>query len=86
MPLTLRQGDDELYLIQGRLYERYAVTSCMMTEEQREYLNWLRSTGATWAGAGPYLQEEFPELTRTQARAVMVEWVETYDPKEDRYR
>lgn len=58
-----------------------------MTEEQREYLNWLRSTGAcNMFGAGPYLQKEFPELTRTQARAVMVEWVETYDPKEDRYR
>lgn len=58
-----------------------------MTEEQREYLNWLRSTGATnMFGAGPYLQREFPELTRTQVRAAVVEWMETYDPEKDDFR
>lgn len=59
----------------------------MMTEEQRDYLNWLRSTGVTnMYGAAPYLQKRFPELNRHSARDVLVEWINTYDPEKDDYR
>lgn len=59
----------------------------MMTEEQRDYLNWLRASGSiNMYGAAPLLQKRFPELERHLACDVLVEWINTYDPKKDDYR
>lgn len=53
-----------------------------MTEEHREFLNELRDSGVTnMFGAAPYLQEEFPELDRKEAREIVQEWMRTF--KED---
>lgn len=50
-----------------------------MTEEHREFLNELRESGVTnMFGAAPYLQEEFPELDRKEAREIVQEWMRTF--------
>lgn len=50
-----------------------------MTQEQKEYLNELRDSGETnMFGATPYLMEEFPELSKEEARAVLKEWMGSF--------
>ena len=47
----------------------------IMRKEFR-YLNRLRESGATnMYGAAPYLQDEF-DMTRREARQVLIEWME----------
>lgn len=50
-----------------------------MQEEHREFLNELRESGVTnMFGAAPYLQEEFPELTKQEARDIVGEWMRSF--------
>ena len=45
-----------------------------------EFLNELRESGTTnMFGAGPYLEDEFPELNRQEAKEVVLEWMESFD-------
>jgi hypothetical protein len=47
-------------------------------EEYFDYLDNLRESGVTnMFGAAPYLQEAF-DLTRTEAREILKEWMENY--------
>jgi hypothetical protein len=53
-----------------------------MKDEHKEFLEELRDSGATnMFGATPYLMEEFPELTKSEARTILSEWMNSL--KED---
>ena len=50
----------------------------MMTVEHSEFLMALRDSGVVnMYGAAPYLQEAF-ELSRNEARTVLVEWMNSF--------
>lgn len=50
-----------------------------MKKEHKEFLDELRESGETnMFGALPYLMNEFPELTKKEARAILNEWMETF--------
>lgn len=50
-----------------------------MTNEHKEFLDDLRESGVTnMFGAVPYLMEEFPELTKVEARKILAEWMGTF--------
>ena len=36
-------------------------------------------------GANTYLEEECPELTRNEAREILLEWIENYDELSEMY-
>ena len=45
-------------------------------EEYFKFLDELRETGITnMFGAGPYLEDAYPELNRQEAKAVVREWM-----------
>ena len=49
------------------------------TTEHLEYLDDLRDSGITnMFGAAPYLMDDFPDLTKAEARSIITEWMETY--------
>ena len=51
--------------------------------EYFEFLNELRESGITnMFGAAPFLEDEFPELNRQEARAELSAWMKSFD-KED---
>ena len=53
-----------------------------MTDKERyfQFLSNLRETGITnMYGAGPYLESEF-ELTRNEARDIVLQWMKEYRP------
>lgn len=53
-----------------------------MTDEHKEFLDELRESGETnMFGAAPYLREEFPDLSKQEARDIVAEWMRTF--KED---
>ena len=48
------------------------------------YLDALRESGATnMFGATPYLREEFPELNKSEARAILSSWMETFAERQE---
>lgn len=50
-----------------------------MKEVMFEYLDDLRESGETnMFGAAPYLQREFPDLSAAEARAVLLDWMNTF--------
>lgn len=50
-----------------------------VTEEQLVYLDVLRESGVVnMFGAAPYVQDEFPELTKDEARKVLTYWMQTF--------
>lgn len=50
-----------------------------MTDEHSDYLIALRDSGVTnMLGAGPYLEDRF-DLTRKEAIAILVEWIESFN-------
>jgi len=55
----------------------------MMSEESRKYfiyLNELRESGITnMFGAAPFLEDEFPELNRQEAKDVLMKWMDSFD-------
>ena len=52
-----------------------------------QFLDNLRESGVTnMFGAGPYIRSAYPVVTRAEARALLTEWMETFDerhPRED---
>lgn len=49
------------------------------TDKHLEYLDELRESGVTnMYGARPYVQEEFPELTKDQAGEVLSYWMSSF--------
>ena len=49
-----------------------------MEKEYFDYLELLRDSGVTnMFGAGPYLEETF-DLSRSEARKVLISWMESY--------
>lgn len=47
-----------------------------------EFLDILRESGVTnMFGAAPYLQEEFPELNRNEARRILQHWMQTFSER-----
>lgn len=56
-----------------------------LKEEHLRYLDVLRESGATnMFGAAPYLREMYPELSKTEARAILVYWMETFSERHPR--
>lgn len=52
------------------------------TQKQLEYLDTLRESGETnMFGAGPYLMDEFPELSKRDARDVLMYWMRTFEER-----
>ena len=55
----------------------------MMSEESSKYfiyLNELRESGITnMFGAAPFLEDEFPELNRQEAKDVLMKWMDSFD-------
>lgn len=49
------------------------------TEEHLKYLDNLRESGATnmW-GTVPYIQDEFPDLSKEEAKHILVDWMEGF--------
>ncbi len=48
-------------------------------DKHLRYLDTLRGSGATnMFGAASYLSEMFPNLTRLQARKILLYWMETF--------
>jgi hypothetical protein len=46
------------------------------------YLDDVRESGlVNMSGAALYLQEEFPELSRTQAREIRTHWMQTFSAR-----
>jgi hypothetical protein len=51
----------------------------VMQPEHKQYLDLLRETGITnMFGARVYLMDEFPDLTKRLAQAILLEWMETF--------
>ena len=49
-------------------------------EDYFKFLDELRESGITnMFGAGSYLEYEFPELNKQEARAVLLEWMQSFD-------
>ena len=52
-------------------------------EEYFKFLNELRDSGITnMFGAGSFLEDEFPELNRQEAKEVVLEWMSSFDKEE----
>jgi len=52
-------------------------------EDYFQFLNELRESGITnMFGAGTFLQDEFPELSKYEARSELSAWMKSFD-KED---
>ena len=57
----------------------------MLEKKHKVYLESLRVSGVTnMFGAAPYLEAEFG-LSRAEARKVLSEWMNTYDPNDPDY-
>jgi hypothetical protein len=51
----------------------------VMQPEHKQYLDTLRETGITnMFGARVYLMDEFPNLTKRLAQAILLEWMKTF--------
>lgn len=54
----------------------------MTTNKYWIFLEELRKSGITnMFGAAPYLAEEF-NLSKNEARSILVDWMENYNPKD----
>jgi len=48
-----------------------------------QFLDNLRKSGVTnMFGAAPYLQEAYPELTREEAREILIKWMQSFGKNE----
>lgn len=54
-----------------------------LTEEHLIFLDELRESGETnmW-GARPYVQREFPELSKNEASAILTYWMRTFEGRQ----
>lgn len=48
-------------------------------DEHLEYLDDLRDSGVTnmW-GARPYIMKEYPDLEESEAKAILIYWIDTF--------
>jgi len=54
-------------------------------QEYFEFLDALRETGATnMFGAASYLRDEYPELSKQEARQILMRWMDTYSDRHPR--
>ena len=52
------------------------------TEKYLKFLDGLRKSGITnMFGAAPYIQETFPELSKTQAKEILAYWMKTFSER-----
>lgn len=50
-----------------------------MTNDHLDYLDYLRESGVTnMFGAAPFLQRTYPELSITEARAILSYWMKNF--------
>lgn len=55
------------------------LTQSLMRPEHKQYLDTLRESGITnMFGARVYLMDEFPDLTKRLAQAILLEWMQTF--------
>jgi hypothetical protein len=48
--------------------------------EYFKFLDDLRETGLTnMFGAGAFLEDEYPELNKQEAKAVLMDWMDSFD-------
>ena len=53
-----------------------------LMHDHLSYLDDLRDSGETnMFGAAPYLKREFPDLTRNDARDIVLYWMATFDER-----
>ena len=53
-----------------------------LDDEHLEYLDVLRESGKTnMFGATPYIQQEYPDLSKSEARDVLIYWMETFSDR-----
>ena len=49
------------------------------TQEHFDFLDELRESGITnMFGAAPFLQDEFPDLSKSDARDVLMAWMDSF--------
>lgn len=50
-----------------------------VTDDHLTYLDGLRESGVTnMYGATPYIQSEYPELTKEQTKGLLMYWLKTF--------
>ena len=56
-----------------------------MKEEHLKYLDNLRESGVTnmW-GAASYLQEQFTDLSKKEAKHILVKWIKGFASRQER--
>ena len=56
----------------------------IVEEEHLEYLDDLRESGVTnMYGARPYLLDAFPELTKEEAREILLYWMRSFSERHE---
>jgi|TARA_R110000824_G_scaffold121909_1_gene278430 hypothetical protein len=51
-------------------------------EEYFKFLDDLRETGITnMFGAGAFLEDSYPELNKQEAKAILMDWMDSYKDK-----
>jgi len=56
-----------------------AKTTSEETQEHFDFLEELRESGITnMFGAGPFLEDEFPDLNAQEARTVLGKWMDSF--------
>lgn len=59
-------------------------TTTVVEKEVMEFLNDLRITGVTnMFGAGPYVKEEYPELSQKEIREIQSLWMNNFNEEGD---
>ena len=52
----------------------------LQKEEYFKFLDELRDSGITnMFGAGPFLEDAYPELNKQEAKSVLMEWMKSFD-------
>ena len=64
--------------------EEQAVAPEFYTQEHKDFLDNLRESGVTnMFGAAPYVQDMFPELSKSEAKSVLIHWMKTFGKEDD---
>ena len=60
--------------------EGFSFTLDTIMQEYYQFLNDLRESGEiNMFGASPFLRREWPDLTQTQARDVLMSWMDQFE-------
>jgi hypothetical protein len=61
-----------------------AMNNTTKQEDYFKFLNQLRESGVTnMFGAGPFLENEFPELNKQEANSVLGLWMQSFSEDDD---